>query len=328
MLFAGSNSEIINESYKSLSESFEIKDLGEVKQFIGIDIHKSSDGFFCINQSQYITKIASELGLSQAKSQKYPIHPGYLNMTGEDFLPSNSDYRKVIGMLLYVSTNSRPDISASVCILAQRVEQPRKIDLEEALRVVKYLNGTKDFKLHLNNPDASQHLVAYSDANFGECKLNGKSNSGVICFVNGGPVIWSSRKQTNVALSTCEAEYYAVTEAAKEVLWLKSLLSDFYIESLDPILLLNDNQSCISMISNGDFKQRTKYIGVRYHFIRDWVQRQVIDLRYVATEYNIADMMTKPLNGPKLSTLRTASGLLEPTNESSSRTTSILTFAS
>jgi Reverse transcriptase (RNA-dependent DNA polymerase) len=112
-------------SYKSLSQSFEVKDFGEVKQFIGIDIHKSSDGFFCINQSQYITKIASELGLIQAKPQKYPIHPGYLNMTCEDFL-SNSEHGKVIGMLLYVSTNSR----------AQRVEKPRRIDLEEALRVV------------------------------------------------------------------------------------------------------------------------------------------------------------------------------------------------
>jgi Reverse transcriptase (RNA-dependent DNA polymerase) len=112
MLFAGSTTEIIDESHKSLSQSFEVKDLGEVKQFIGIDIHKSSDRFFCINQSQYITKISSELGLSQAKPQKYPIHPGYLNMTCEDFLSSNSEYRKVIGMLLYVSTNFRPDISA------------------------------------------------------------------------------------------------------------------------------------------------------------------------------------------------------------------------
>jgi hypothetical protein len=183
----------------------------------------------------------------------------------------------------------------------------------EALRIVKYFNGTKDYKLHLNNPDAPQLLFAYSDANFGECKMNGKSNSGVICFINGGPIIWSNRKQTNVALSTCESEYYAVTEAEKKFLWLKLLLSDFCMDSSDPILLLNDNQSCISMISNGDFKQRTKYIGVRYHFICDWVQRQVIDLKYCAFEYNIADMLTKSLNGPKIGSFRTAAGLLEPT---------------
>ena len=141
--------------------------------------------------------------------------------------------------------------------------------------------------------------------------MNGKSNSGVICFVNGGPVVWSCRKQTIVSLSTCEAEYYAVTEATKEVLWLKTLAEDFGLKSSEPALILNDNQSCISMISNGDFMQRTKYIGVRYHFIRDWIQRQVIDLKYCPTEINIADMLTKPLNGPKIQSLRTAAGLLQ-----------------
>jgi hypothetical protein len=105
---------------------------------------------------------------------------------------------------------------------------------------------------------------------------------------------------------TCESEYYAVTEAAKEVLWLKLLVSNFSVESFDPILLLNDN---ISMISNEDFTQRKKYIGVRYHFIRDWTQRHVIDLKYCASEYNIADMLTEPFNGPKIGSLRTAAGL-------------------
>lgn len=265
--------------------------------------------FFSINQ--YIDKIATELKVNQAKPQKYPIDPGYFKLTCEDFLVSNNEYRKIIGMLLYVATNSRPDISASVCILAQRVEKPRKIDLDEALRVVKYLNGTKDLKLRLNNPSVNQNLIPYSDANFGECKMNGKSNSGVICIINGGAIVWSSRKQTNVALSTCEAEYYAVTEAAKEVLWLRTLLLDFGIKSPEPTLLYNDNQSCISIVTNGDFMQRTKYIGVRYHFIRDYVQRQIIDLQYCASEHNVADMMTKPLNGPRIIFLRTAAGLIE-----------------
>lgn len=249
--------------------------------------------------------------MNQAKPQKYPIHPGYYGLNCEDFLPSNSEYRKIIGMLLYVSTNSRPDISASVCILAQRVEKPRTIDLDEAIRVIKYLNGTKDHLLHLNDDQKPQSLHAYSDANFAECKLDGKSNSGISCFINGGLIVWKSRKQTNVALSTSEAEYYAVTEAAKEVLWLRTLLSDFDVDS-SSTPLFTDNQSCISMITNGDFMQRTKYIGVRYHFIRDWIRREIIDLRYIASEHNIADLMTKPLPGPRITTLRTGAGLLPP----------------
>lgn len=202
-----------------------------------------------------------------------------------------------------------PDISASVCILAQRVEKPRKIDLSEAMRIVKYLNCTKEHRLKLFNASKPQQLIAYRDANFAECKIEGKSNSGLICFVNGGPVVWKCRKQTNVALSTTEAEYYAITEAAKEVLWLHTLLVDFEIETNEPTVILNDNQSTIAMLSNGDFMQRTKYIGVKYHFLRDWIRKNAIDVQYCPTEHNIADLLSRPLTGVRIKTLRVAAGL-------------------
>lgn len=227
-------------------------------------------------------------------------------------LSTNTEYRKVIGMLLYVSTHTRPDISASLCIIAQRVENPRKIDLSEALRVVKYLNGTKDHRLQLYNAQKPQQLIAYSDANFAECKIEGKSNSGLICFVNGGPIVWKYRKQSNVALSTAEAEYYAITEAAKEVLWIHTLLHDFEIKTIDPTIILNDNQSTIAMLSTGDFIQRNKYIGVKYHFLRDWIKKQIIDVHYCPTEHNIADLITKPLAGVRIERLRVSAGLWNP----------------
>lgn len=323
MLFAATNINMIDRISNQLSKFFVLKDLGPVKQFLGVDIH-SSNGFFGINQASYIMRMAAELQLDQSKAQKYPMQPGYFRIASEDFLPAENNYRKVIGMLLYVSTNSRPDISLSVCVLAQRVEKPRVLDLQEALRVVKYLVNTKDHILHLNNPEIHQQLIAFSDANHGECRIDGKSNSGIICFVNGGPIIWSSRKQSLVALSTCEAEYYAITEAAKEVIWLRQLLKSFDISEEIPTTILTDNQSSISMINNGEFMQRTKYIGVRYHFIRDWIDKSVIKLNYCPSEYNIADMLTKPLGGPKIVNLRTSAGLLNPHLKPSKDTNSIL----
>lgn len=311
MIFASTSNALIDETYKKLSSIFEMKDLGEVHDFLGVEIYKTTDGF-AINQSKYITKIASELGVADSKPQKYPIDPGYYAIKCDEFLNCNNEFRKIIGMLLYISTNTRPDISASVCILAQRVEKPRKIDLSEAMRVVKYLNGTKNHKLKLYNAKKSQDLLAYSDANFAECKIEGKSNSGLVCFVNGGPIVWKCRKQTNVALSTTEAEYYAITEAAKEVLWLHTLLNDFEIDVNEPTIILNDNQSTISMLTNGDFMQRTKYIGVKYHFLRDWIKRQKIDVQYCPTEHNIADLLTKPLSGIRIENLRIAAGLFKP----------------
>ena len=111
--------------------------------------------------------MVNELGLDQAKGQKFPMQPGYYRLECADLLETNKDYRKVIGRLLYVSTNTRPDISTSVNILAQRVETPRKLDMQEALRVVKNLSATKDHILHLNRIETEQSLIAYSDANYG-----------------------------------------------------------------------------------------------------------------------------------------------------------------
>lgn len=308
MIFAATNHKLIDQTFNQLSEDFALKDLGHVQEFLGVEIYKSRNGY-SINQSKYISKIAAELNVANAKPQKYPIDPGYYALKSDELLPSNNEFRKIIGMLLYISTNTRPDIAASVCILAQRVEKPRSIDLSEALRIVKYLNGTKEHRLNLNCANKPQHLLAYSDANFAECKIEMKSNSGLICFVNGGPIVWRCRKQTNVALSTTEAEYYAITEAAKEVLWLQTLLNDFEAKVDDPTIILNDNQSTIAMLTNGDFMQRTKYIGVKYHFIRDWIRKGVIDVRYCPTEHNIADLLTKPLPGVRIEKLRTAAGL-------------------
>lgn len=247
MLCVATSADKIDKTFQQLSKYFTLKDLGQVKQFLGVDIHLIN-GFYGINQATYISKMAEELKVENSKPQKFPIDPGYFKLDCNEFLSTNSEYRKIIGMLLYVSTNSRPDISLSVGLLAQRVEKPRVTDLQEALRVVKYLTNTKDFILHLNNIDTHQQLIAFSDANHGECRIDGKSNSGIICFVNGGPIIWSSRKQTLVALSTCEAEYYAITETAKEVIWLNKLLESFNSARHTPTTILTDNQSTISMM--------------------------------------------------------------------------------
>lgn len=106
--------------------------------------------------------------------------PGYFKTECNNFLPPVNDFRKIIGKLLYISTNTRPDISAAVCILAKRVENPRSLNLHEAQRIMKYLISTKSYKLKLNNPSKEKELIAYSDANFAECPMDAKSNSGFI----------------------------------------------------------------------------------------------------------------------------------------------------
>lgn len=147
-------------------------------------------------------------------------------------------------------------------------------------------------------------LKSFSDANWAENTVDRKSNSGMISFVYGATVSWSSRKQSVVATSSTEAEFYALAELAKEIQWTIQLLKDFNCIINEPVLIETDSQSCIKMVTNEKFFNRTKHIDVRYHFVKDMVDKRIIELKYCPTENNVADIFTKPLAGTRIKFLR------------------------
>lgn len=242
-------------------------------------------------------------------SQCSRIRKGYHKLTDETFLDSNTEYRQLIGKLLYISTNTRPDISAAVGILAQRVSKPRDLDLIEVKRIVRYLNSTKDLKLHLFDDNNKVALEAFADSDWAEDRTTRKSISGVICKIFGGTISWSSRKQDIVSTSTTEAEFYALSDAVKEIQWLKNILGDFDIKVPETLTVHSDNQSTIKMVENAKFSSRTKHIDVRLHYVRDLVYQQKINIIYCSSEDNVADLLTKPLAGIKIQHLRKLAAL-------------------
>lgn len=207
-------------------------------------------------------------------------------------------------MLLYISTNTRPDISAAVGILAQKLSQPRPLDLTESFRVIKYLLKTKDQSLVLGSQNSTAPLIAFTDANWAENRTDRKSTSGFLCKAFNSSISWSSKRQDIVAISTTESEFYALAETVREIKWLKALLFDFGIQICDSIPIHIDSQSCMKMIENEKFSNRTKHIDVRYHFAKEEISKGLIKLIYEPTETNIADMLTKPLAGTKIKFLR------------------------
>lgn len=307
ILTATNDDEMERKSIEVIGKNFELKNLGRVNHFLGIDVTFENGKFF-ISQSNYIDKIVSEAQLNEGKTSKFPLDVGYYKQEG-NILPSNDKYRKIIGMLLYLTTNTRPDIAASVSILSKKVEKPRNNDLTEVMRVVRYLKGTKDLRLQLNGMSRDPALHAYSDANWAEDRGDRKSNSGFYCTVYGGTISWSSRKQDIIALSSTEAEYVALSETCKELIWLIELAKSLDIDVSQPVTVYTDSQSCMSMISNHKFSHRTKHIDIKFHFVRDQVTNGKIQLTYVPTEQNIADMMTKPLGSVKMQMLRQLAGL-------------------
>lgn len=307
VLAATNNEKILDNLMMNVAKDFELKSLGEAKTYLGINLERDGDGNFLISQPGYIAKIIASAGLTNAKTSKFPLDTGYFKVNGVE-LQSNEEYRKIIGMLLFLATNTRPDISASVAILSQRVQNPRDVDLNEAKRVVRYLIGTQYLKLRLSTNEGTGEIFAYSDSDWAEDK-DRKSISGMFCIVNGGAVMWSCRKQTTVALSSAEAEYVALSETCKEMIWIRRVATAFDIKSLAPVTIFTDSQSAMAMVENDKFSHRTKHIDTRYHFVKDMVNNGTFKLKYQPTETNIADMLTKPLGGNKIQQLREMGGL-------------------
>lgn len=291
-----------------IGKSFEITNLGGISHYLGMDVTRDRNNKFELSQPQYIQKIIDEAGQTDAKVAKSPMDTGYLKLDSK-LLDSNEEFRKLIGMLLYLTTNTRPDIAASVSILSKRVTNPREHDMVGVKRVIRYLKGTKHLKLSLCDEEAPQELHAYSDANWAEDQEERKSNSGHFISLNGGSISWRCKKQEIIALSSAESEYIALTDVCKELTWIKEVLRAFDITSTDPTTVLTDSQSCISMIRNQRFSHRSKHIDVRYHYLKQQVEIGNVQLKYVPTEHNTADLMTKPLGPIKTQYLRGKAGL-------------------
>jgi hypothetical protein len=185
-------------------------------------------------------------------------------------------YRQIIGSLMYL-TNTRPDICFAVNTLSQFLVEPRRFHLVVAKHVMRYLKGTIDYGLSYDG-DHDFTFSGYTDADWAGSVSDRKSTSGC-CFSLGSAMIsWQSRKQSSIALSTAEEKYIAACSASYEAIWFRKLLTDLFELEMGATLILCDNQSCIKMTENPVFHERLKHIEIRYHYIRDMVQRGALKL--------------------------------------------------
>jgi hypothetical protein len=246
--------------------------------------------------------------MQDAKSAQTPMNPG--TVLSIDQSPSTHaeyedmkdiPYQQGIGSLMYAAVSTRPDIAFSVAILSQFMRNPGRTHWEAVKQVFHHLQATKDMQLTLGSTDAG--IEAYVDADWA-LQSHRHSTSGYIVLLNGGPVAWSARKQPLIALSTAEAEYIALTSAAREVLYLQLLIGELYEPVNLPTPLYCDNQAAIALATNNKFQSQTKHIDLHYHFIRAHVRNGIFDLQYTPTDENIADAFTKALPRPRLQKLR------------------------
>lgn len=177
-------------------------------------------------------------------------------------------------------------------------------------RVLKYLKGTSNYFLRLSNVNAEHGILnGYADANWAEDRFDRKSNSGYVFQLNGGTISWACRKQTCVSLSSTEAEFVALSEACKEVIWLRRLLHDMRYSQTSPTVIFEDNQSCLRLIKEEKLSNRTKHIDTKVHFVKDHIERKDIICVYCPSEKMVADMMTKPLAASTFEKFRKSVGV-------------------
>jgi len=207
-------------------------------------------------------------------------------------------YLSAVGSLMYVSMATRPDITYAVSHLGKYSANPGQAHWTAAQRVICYLNGTCEQRLTLGGKQPVV-LRGYVDSDFAQDLDDWKSISGYSFNLGSREILWSSKKQATIAVSSTEAEYVATDHVTKEAVWLQTLLSLIGYPQNTATLIHCDNMGTISLICNPVFHLHTKHIDVKHHYVRDRVEAQDVNFEYVPTALNLADLLIKGLDRPK-----------------------------
>jgi hypothetical protein len=252
-----------------------------------------------MNQTLYIKQKLKEFEefIGKTKSST-PLPPNYLRMLENESITHKNIflYREVIVSLMYAMTGTRPDLATVVSILSQYLEKPRDCHIALAIRVLRYLAYTNDLSMVYNPGEIKLH--GYADASYAT-DFEYKSRSGYMFLLGNSLISWWSGKQSSIAQSAAEAEYYAAVSAANEAIWLGKLLKDLGQEQ-DTITISEDNQACNALTKNQEDHKRTKHIQVKYHVVRDYVKQKLIKFLYCPTKSQLADLCTKGFSGPAI----------------------------
>eukprot|EP00253_Pinus_taeda_P016588 PITA_16588 len=244
-----------------------MKDLGLLHYFLGLEIWQCSDGIF-VSKGKYAWEILEKFNMHGWKPVDTPLPGGW---------------------------RKEDAISAE---LSQAMVKPTKLFWKAGKHVLRYLRGTSGYGLWYRQEDEVK-LCGFTDADWAGSPTDRNSTSRGIFSIGSKAVSWYNRKQISVALSSAEAEYMAASLAACEAIWMRKILVGLFRSHLEPTVIYCDNQSCIKLLANPVFHYRSKHIDIRYHHIRDCVQRRIMLLSYIPTEDQDADIFTKVLTRRK-----------------------------
>ncbi|GJW45351.1 retrovirus-related pol polyprotein from transposon TNT 1-94 [Tanacetum coccineum] len=290
IIFGSTNPYFSKRFANLMKNNFEMSMMGELKFFLGLQVHQSPRGIF-ISQSQYAIELLKKHGLDECVSMSTPMATERLDADLQGTPTDQTTYHHMIrGLYL---TASRPDIAFATFVCARYQARPTVKHLKEVKWIFRYLRQSYNMGLWYLK-DSGFELIAYLDADHAGCKDDCKSTSGGLQFLGGKLVSWSSKKPDCTAMSTAEAEYVSLSACCAQVIWMRTQLLDYGFK-YNRIPMYCDSKSAIAISCNPVQHSKTKHIDIRYHFIKEHVERGTVEIYFVGTEYQLADLFTKAL---------------------------------
>ncbi|CAI7884241.1 unnamed protein product [Closterium sp. NIES-53] len=281
ILIFSPSSDLVKEVMMKLQDKFKCKALGDVSFYLGLHIERDVE-----KRCMRCVKGPEKESVGEEERRRF---------------------HSLVGSLMYAAVNTRPDVAFATGQLARVVQCPNEEQVAAGMRVAKYLGQTPTVGLQYSAAAQRRQkgadsvepgrlfLTAFSDASFASEPEDMTSVGGFICCVSGGPTAWESKKQVDQALSSVESEYMALFRAVGEIVWQRRLLAELGKEQQGPTPLYCDSQGAIALAKNPMLHGLTNHMRVKWHWTRSMVAAGEVELHYVKTTRQPADMMTKRL---------------------------------
>ena len=294
-----------------LKATFEITSCNNVRSFVGMEItHNIDEGSIFIHQEGYIGRVIKKFGMEDAVGVSTPFDT-YAHLTSVMENEAQVPYREAVGSLMFAAIVTRPDIAFAVGVVSRYLDKHGHSHWNAVKRIIRYLKNTREHGILYTKTTRSEVIQGFSDSDFANDIDTRRSTSGYTFKLSNGPVTWNSQRQSTVSLSTTEAEYIAASCETREAIWIRQLLCDVGEPMRGPTPIFMDSQSAIKLIHNPEFHKRTKHVDIRYHYTREKLANGDIDVHYVPSKRQLADVLTKAIPCSQFETLRNELGIIK-----------------
>ncbi len=314
-ILCGPSSKLIDDIITSLKEDFDVTDEGEIDDYLGVKVTRPTKDTIELKQPHLIQQILDEVGILPQSKLKDKAAPSSTILRRDlDGAPMKEkwDYRRILGKLIFLEKSTRGESAYAVHQCARFSNNPKQSHANAVKYLCRYLLATKDKGMILK-PDLSKSFEVHVDCDFAgnwvkEDAMNdpstAKSRTGYIISYAGCPVVWASKLQTEVVLSTTESEYVGLSESLRMAIVMMNLLKEMKehgvdIPSTTPTIyckLFEDNAGAIHLAKSPKMRPRTRHINQKYHHFREWVKSGLIEILPIDTREQVADLLTKPLD--------------------------------